>query len=165
MALAFEWRLSKRIGGFEDGEWLSFGPSYFGDHVPPGGEGRVVLESTGAPSVVMCRAYGGDIISRWPKDMPTKLRDAIARHYYRIWRSGFTIGPSDSVRKMRVSERVVRLRNSIEVCRESGWITAEAAEWYLSNEVSNSRSRSARLRSDLERGAITSEFVALAESW
>lgn len=156
-------KFSQDISGFEEGTWMSFGTTYFGDRVPPGAIGQVVIESSGAPRVVGCRAYGGDIVGRWPRDMPTVLHDSIGRNYYAIWRKGHTIGPSDSVTTMRSAERRVRFVDSLATCVESGWITAEAVTWYRENAKADGPSRRRHLQMDLASGNVTSEFATLAD--
>ena len=158
-------KFSQDIPGFEEGVWLSFGVPYFADRVPPGAVGRIVIESSGAPRVVGCRAYGGDIFGGWPRDMPTVLQDSIGRNLYRIWRKGFTVGPSDSVSKMRPAERRVRFVESLASCIESGWITVDAATWYRENAKADGASRRRQVQMDLAAGNVTSEFVALADGF
>lgn len=154
-------RMASDVTGFNQGNWLLFGSSYFSDPVPPGSERLAVIESVSPPGVVGCKAYGGKIFARYPEGTPMPVQDAIGRQYYDLWCRGITLGPSASVGRMRAGERRSYVLDQLPRMRAAGWITSQAEAWYIENLGRTKELLSRRLRADLAAGQITSEFAAV----
>lgn len=156
-------RMSNVIKLYKDGQWISFGFTYFGDEVTPGRDINVQLESSSPPGLVGCSLTGGKGgLKGVGEHMPTELENAIPG--YEAWLRSYTIGPIENLKNQSVEERTKYVLERLPQMQQLGWITEDAARWYKRNLNGDLSRVQKRAEDDVKAECITSEVFAMIEA-
>jgi hypothetical protein len=141
-----------------DGNWVYFGTSNFGSTIGPGRNVELKLLSPSPPGLVECRITGGAVkMIGVGEEPPQELENVLPG--YKIWPSGYTIGPVDYLKSFSPIEQAKYLLERLPQFQKLGWMTANVRGWYEQNLTGSNYERLlARANQDLRAGKVTTEF-------
>jgi len=84
---------------------------------------------------------------------------------YKIWPSGYTIGPVDYLKSFSPIEQAKYLLERLPQFQKLGWMTANVRGWYEQNLTGSNYERLlARANQDLRAGKVTTEFFDMVRA-
>jgi hypothetical protein len=150
-------------GIFGGGNWIRFSPIPPHPKVQPGQTVKFKLYSQSPPALVECRVNGGDFVMKGvSEELPPEL-EALILGYDALPR-GYTIGPSDDLRRMSQEGKISYLLKTLTQCQKQGWMTAQVLQTYEQLlKRGDLQSIFPRIAGDLRANAITTEVFAIIE--
>jgi len=106
---------------------------------------------------------GGDFVMKSTgEELPPELAELILG--YDTLPRGYTIGPSDDLRRMSQEEKISYLLKTLPQCQKQGWMTAQVLQTYEQLlKRGDLRSIFTRIANDLRANSITAEVFAIIE--
>lgn len=156
-------QMSSLIEQFKDGNWVSYGSTYFKKEGTAGSEVKAQILSSALPGLVECRIVGGErTLKGVGEHMPYELESAMGG--YNELPRGYTIGPIDKLKTMTTEERAKYLLDLLPKFQEIGWMTAEVRPCYQGVLTRNDLAATLkRAEQDLKAERITSEVYSIIE--
>jgi len=150
-------------GTFGGGNWIRFAPIPPHPKVQPGQTVKFKLYSQSPPTLVECRVDGGNFVMKGVgEELPPELEALILSND--VWPRGYTIGPSDDLRRMSQEEKISYLLKTLPQCQKQGWMTIQALQAYEQLlRRGDLQSLFTRIANDLKTSAITTEIFAMIE--
>lgn len=151
------------FGGGGGGNWIRFAPVPPHPKVRPGQTVKFKLYSQSPPGLVECRVNGGDFVMKGVgEELPPEL-EALILNYDALPR-GYTIGPSDDLRRMSQEEKISYLLKTLPQCQKQGWMTTRALQTYEQLlRRGDLQGIFMRIANDLKTNSITTEVFAIME--
>jgi hypothetical protein len=150
-------------GVFGGGNWIRFAPIPLHPKVQPGQTVRFRLYSQSPPALAECRVEGGNfVIKGVGEELPPELAALILGND--VWPHGYTIGPSDELRRMSQEGKISCLLKTLPQCQKQGWMTTQVLQIYEQLlRRGDLQGIFTRVANDLKSNSITTEVFAIVE--
>jgi hypothetical protein len=150
-------------GIFGGGNWIMLAPLSPHPKVQPGQTVKFKLYSPSPPALVECRVDGGNFVMKGVgEELPPELEALILG--YDVWPRGYTIGPSDDLRRMSQEGKISYLLKTLPQCQKQGWMTTQALQTYEQLlRQGELQGIFTRIANDLRAGSITTEVFAMLD--